>query len=104
MYIPANKWLQKPTPHLELYMINHDNPSEISQIKLHWPYVQPYYRHRMAQVDARMGEIEEKLQAEIEAEELAFREKEEKEKPRGQSRAAVDRWKISLMKSWVKWV
>jgi len=58
----------------------------------------------MAQVDARMGEIEEKLQAEIEAEELAFREKEEKEKPRGQSRAAVDRWKISLMKSWVKWV
>lgn len=55
----------------------------------------------MAQVDARMGEIEEKLQAEIEAEELAFREKEEKEKPRAQSRAAgscwyVDRWKISL--------
>ena len=47
----------------------------------------------MAQVDARMGEIEEKLQAEIEAEELAFREKEEKEKPRGESRgqlAAVD--------------
>lgn len=35
----------------------------------------------LAKVDARMGEIEEKMQAEIEAEEAAFREKEEKEKP-----------------------
>ena len=31
-------------------------------------------------VDARMGEIEEKMHAEIESEEQAFKEKEEKEK------------------------
>eukprot|EP00434_Breviolum_minutum_P005423 symbB.v1.2.004780.t2/scaffold274.1/size244435/21 len=37
------------------------------------------HRRRIA-VDARMGEIEEKMQSEIEAEEQAFREKEEKEK------------------------
>ena len=36
-----------------------------------------------------MSEIEEKLQAEIEAEELAFREKEEKEKSRGEGQGAV---------------
>jgi len=35
---------------------------------------------RQIAVDARMGEIEEKMQSEIEAEEQAFREKEEKEK------------------------
>mmetsp|Transcript_65144 Transcript_65144/g.132322 ORF Transcript_65144/g.132322 Transcript_65144/m.132322 type:complete len:562 (+) Transcript_65144:69-1754(+) len=52
-------------------------------------------QRRKIAVDARMGEIEEKLQAEIEAEELAFREKEEKEKKgrRRQKRTEEDEQK-----------
>lgn len=56
-----------------------------------------------AQVDARMAEIEEKLQAEIEAEEQAFREKEEKEKHLDSvGQALGGRWLGGDVACWVR--
>ena len=49
------------------------------------------------EVDARMGEIEERMHAEIEAEEQAFKEKEEKEKRPGSDGFAKASWVVCLL-------
>eukprot|EP00913_Durusdinium_trenchii_P001337 g1235.t1 len=54
-------------------------PAEWKEQKREEKKQRKLHRRRIA-VDARMGEIEERMQAEIEAEEQAFKEKEEKEK------------------------